>query len=130
MKDTPFNLNHMHKCRRLIRTLSKSTMEICVKTAKDFKSLTLFPLPISHSNFLKNFRKYKLVWTVFLWISIYIYLTYSEKFSGFCSSRKSVSGYFVRSTWKFSEIYIFVQIPYFLYSCRIAVFWWKDYIWW
>ena len=82
-------------------------MEIYVKTAKDFESLTLFPLPISHSNFLKNFRKYKLVWTVFLWLSIYIYLTYSEKFSGFCSSRKSGSGYFVRSTWKFSEIYIF-----------------------
>ena len=27
--------------------------------------------------------------------------------------------------WKFSEIYNFVQISYFLYSCRVAVFWWK-----
>ena len=65
------------------------------------------------------------MWAVFLWLSMYIYLTYSEKSSGFCSSRKSGSGYFVGSTWKFSEIYNFVQISYFLYSCRVAVFWWK-----
>ena len=99
-------------------------------------NLTLFPLRgvgevklprPPHSNFLKFFRKYKLVWAVFLWLSIYIYLTYSEKSSGFCSSRKSGSGYFVGSTWK---VYNFVHISYFLYSCRVAVFWWKDYIWW
>ena len=84
----------------------------------------------SHSNFLKIFKKYKLVWAVFLWLSIYICLTYSEKSSGLCSSRKSDSGYFVGSTWKFSEIYNLVQISCFMYSCRVAVFWWKDYIWW
>ena len=85
---------------------------------------------IPHPNFLKNFKKYKLVLPVSLWLWIYIYLTYSEKFSGFHSCRKSGSGYFLESTWKFSEIYNFVQISYFLYSCCTVVFWWKDYFWW
>ena len=85
--------------------------------------INLFPLwgrgggvilpSLPHSNFLKKFRKYKLVCAVLLWLSIYIYLTYSEKFSGFCSSWKSGRGYFVGNTWKFSKIYDFVQIPYF-----------------
>ena len=90
-----------------------------------------FKLPPSpHSNYLKKFKKYKLVWAVFLRLSIYICLTYSQKPTGFRCSRKFGRGYFVESIWKFSEVYNFAQISYFLYSCRVAVFWWKDYICW
>ena len=81
---------------------------ICNKFLRKILYLTLYPLrkeggvkttePLLHSNFLKNFRKYKLVWAVFLSLSIYNYLTYSEKSSGFCSSQKSGSGYFVGRT--------------------------------
>ena len=67
-------------------------------------------------------RKCNLVWAVFLWLLIYIYLTYSEKFLGLCSSWKSGSDYFDGSTWKFLETYTFVQVSYFLYSCCVAVF--------
>ena len=86
-----------------------------------WKAFFFIKLP-PYSNFLKNFRKYKLVWAVFLWLSIYIYLTYFEIFSGFCSLWKSGSDCFVGSTWRFLEICNFVQISYFLYLCRVAVF--------
>ena len=69
-------------------------------------------------------RKCNLVWAVFLWLSIYIYLTYSEKFSGLCSSWKSSSGYFDGNTWKSLETYIFVQVSYFfvfLLRCSVSI---------
>ena len=135
----------MFDCMKALKTKSKKIYEqnkgslrATYDVENDFGGLILFPIqgvrevklpaPLSHSNYLKNVRKYKPVWAVFLWLSIYICFTYSEKFSGFCSSQKSGSGYFLGSIWKFSEINNFVQISYFLYSCRVAVFWWKDYI--
>ena len=113
---------------------NKGSLRATYDVENDLGGLTLFPIegvgevklhPLSHSNYLKNVRKYKPVWAVFFWLSIYIYLTYSEKFSAFRSSQKSGSDYFLGSTWKISKINNFVQISYFWYSCRVAVFWWK-----
>ena len=53
--------------------------------------------PLPHSNYLKKFKKYKLVWAVFLRLSIYFCLTYSQKPTGFRCSRKFGRGYFVGS---------------------------------
>ena len=59
--------------------------------------LTLHWQNYPHSNFSKNPTNYKLMWSMFLWLSVYIYLTCSEKFSGFLNTANCRNGSFVGS---------------------------------
>ena len=65
-----------------------ATVKQCIKAAQNWQSVYVQIYPTStswgdkittQSNFSQNLKNYKLVWAAFLWLSVYIYLTYSDK---------------------------------------------------